>query len=144
MALLLGAEATVQGNFIGTNPRGDDLGDVVEHVRDREVPYAEDDPAWFSVEVDGVMSEARRRIFVPTSALRAALEGYHAAGERLLYPVGTTLVGEQYLDGAHVETTAMEAVGDVVESRMYASFSREMSNSSVIGRMTDPVIIVDA
>ena len=45
---------------------------------------------------------------------------------------------------SHVETTATDAVGEVVESRMYASFSREMSNWSVMGRITEPVIIVDA
>ncbi|MDX1531796.1 MAG: hypothetical protein R3362_09745 [Rhodothermales bacterium] len=71
------------------------------------VPYGEPDSAWFSVEIDGVMTEARRRVFVPLPAMRSALAGYHERGERLIYPVGTTLVGEHWLDGARAEVTAM-------------------------------------
>jgi hypothetical protein len=55
-----------------------------------ETPYRE--AGWFSVELEGVMTTALRRVHVATEALRAALEGYRANGEALLYPVGTTFV----------------------------------------------------
>jgi hypothetical protein len=72
-----------------------------------EVPYAEGDPAWFTVELDGVMTTARRHLFVPVSALRAALTDYRANDERLIYPVGTAIVGEHRVEGALAETTVM-------------------------------------
>lgn len=71
-----------------------------------DAPYAADS-AWFTVEVDGVMTSARRHLFVPVSALRSALTNYRSNGERLIYPDGTALVGEHWLEGERVETTAM-------------------------------------
>ena len=50
------------------------------------------------------MTRARRRLFVPVAALRAALAGDPAAGERLVYPEGTLLVGE-HLEGPRVVET---------------------------------------
>lgn len=66
----------------------------------------------FVVEAVGVMTTARRRIFVPRPVLREALAEYHARGDRVLYPVGTTLVGEHWLDDRLAETTAMRKRGD--------------------------------
>lgn len=77
-----------------------------------DVPYAEVDSAWFTVEIDGVMTKARRHVFVPMESLRAALEGYRANDDRLLYPVGTTLVGEHRLGGEVAETTVMRKRAD--------------------------------
>ncbi len=65
---------------------------------------ASGDAAWFTVEVDGVMSAARRRLFVPITAVRSALEA-HARGDGLVYPAGTWIVGEHLVDGEVVETT---------------------------------------
>ena len=62
---------------------------------------------WPSFEVDGPMTRARRRIFVRDAAIRAALTGYEAAGGRLLYPEGTAIIADHYLDGTLVEHTAM-------------------------------------
>lgn len=76
-----------------------------------EAPYAADS-AWFTVEVDGVMTSARRRVFVPMEALRSALAGYHENGERLVYPTGTVIVGEHHLGGQLAETTAMRRRAD--------------------------------
>ncbi len=73
-------------------------------------PYREG--GWFEVEVDGVMTKARRRLFVAEDALRAALRTYQDNGEQLLYPSGTVIVGEHYVEGTHVETTAMLKRGD--------------------------------
>jgi len=72
----------------------------------QRVPYGGE--GWFVVEKDGVMTTARRRIYVAEAALRAALAGYRAAGDQLLYPVGTAIVGEHWLDGARAETTVMQ------------------------------------
>lgn len=71
------------------------------------VPYAADS-AWFTVEIDGVMTSARRHVFVPLDAMRAALRDYRAHGDRLLYPVGTAMVGEHWMDGERAETTVMQ------------------------------------
>ncbi len=68
---------------------------------------------WFTVELHGVMTTALRRIAVPESALRSAMAGYRASGDKLLYPTGTALVGEHVgEDGAVLETTFMQKRAD--------------------------------
>lgn len=69
--------------------------------------YRDRPDEWFAVELNGVMTAARRRIHVPVDALRAALREYWINEERLLYPSGTAIVGEHFIDGSLVETTAM-------------------------------------
>lgn len=76
---------------------------TLDALRQR-APYDRGEPDWFTVEVDGVMTAARRRISVPTAALRQAMAGFGAGGE-LRYPPGTVIVGEHLLDGAVAETT---------------------------------------
>ncbi len=71
-----------------------------------------DDETWFTVDVRGVMTTARRRIYVSQEALRAALTTYHNRGEQLVYPIGTTFVGEHFIDSVHVETTVMRKRAD--------------------------------
>ncbi|MEL6614717.1 MAG: hypothetical protein AAFQ43_03215 [Bacteroidota bacterium] len=81
--------------------------DALRDAAPFDAPEASGDDAsgeWFEVEVDGVMSAARRRLFVPVSALRSALEA-HARGDGLVYPAGTWIIGEHRLDGDLVETT---------------------------------------
>ena len=70
-------------------------------------PYAADS-AWFTVEIDGVMTQARRHLFVPLVAMRSALGNYRTNGDALIYPVGTALVGEHWLEGTRAETTVMQ------------------------------------
>ena len=78
-----------------------------------ETPYAEGDAAWFAAEIEGSpMTAARRRVFVPTTALRAALEGYRAAGDRLVYPEGTVIVGEHREGERVLETTVKRRRAD--------------------------------
>jgi hypothetical protein len=78
-----------------------------------DAPYAEGDAAWFTVEVEGSpMTAARRRLYVPVAALRQALAGYREAGDRLVYPEGTVIVGEHREDGPVVETTAKRRRAD--------------------------------
>ena len=74
--------------------------------------YRDDPDSWFEVEVNGVMTTARRRVLVPLDALRDAIRDYRQNDEQLLYPVGTAIVGEHYLDGTLEETTAMIKRGD--------------------------------
>ena len=75
-------------------------------------PAGGEDPAWFTVEVDGVMTAARRRVSVPTAALRSAI-GAFADGGRLVYPVGTPIVGAHLDgDGALLETTVKRRRAD--------------------------------
>lgn len=65
---------------------------TIEALR-AEAPYAEGDSAWFAVEVSGVMTAARRRVFVPVVSLREAI-GRFAEEGALTYPAGTVIVGE--------------------------------------------------
>ncbi len=65
------------------------------------------DSSWFHVNVRGVMTTALRRVYVRKAALKAALGGYLANGRRLLYPVGTTFIGEHWVDSSRIETTVM-------------------------------------
>lgn len=74
-------------------------------------PFA-DDTSWFQVRVDGVMSPYERRLYVPVAALRSALAGYDERGGRLLYPVGTAIVGEHWHGEAREEVTVMIKRGD--------------------------------
>ncbi|WP_420457355.1 hypothetical protein [Rubrivirga sp.] len=64
----------------------------------------EDSPR-FTVEVDGVMTAARRRISVSEPALRQAMTAFAETGT-MEYPAGTWIVGEHLVDGVVVETTA--------------------------------------
>lgn len=72
-----------------------------------ELNYGQDSPDWFAVEVNGVMSTARRHLFVPSESIRRALQDYADNGDQVIYPVGTVIIGEHYLEEAHVETTVM-------------------------------------
>ena len=74
-------------------------------------PYADGDSAWFVTEVDGVMTAARRRIFVPVAALRAALDAFAETGD-LVYPEGTVIVGEHRAEDAVLETTVKRRRAD--------------------------------
>lgn len=74
-------------------------------------PFAANDPAWFSVDVDGVMTAARRRLYVREAHLRTAVESFAESG-RLVYPAGTWIIGEHLADGAVVETTAKRRRAD--------------------------------
>jgi len=65
------------------------------------------DSSWFQVNVRGVMTTALRRVYVKKAALRAALGSYLTNGRRLLYPVGTTFIGEHWVDSSRIETTVM-------------------------------------
>lgn len=78
---------------------------TVDSLRN-EISYR-DTTEWFSVAIDGVMTTARRHIYIPRDGLVAAIERYVSAGERLLYPVGTTIVGEHRRGNQIVEVTAM-------------------------------------
>lgn len=69
--------------------------------------YRDSAEAWFAVEVNGPMTAARRRVHVPVRALRAALRNYWINEEAVIYPIGTTIVGEHFIDGRLRETTAM-------------------------------------
>ena len=77
-----------------------------------EAPYAAEDTAWFSVDVEGsVMTHARRRIYVPTAALRSAL-GSFAAGDGLRYPAQTVIAGEHVDNDRVLETTVKRRRAD--------------------------------
>ena len=44
-----------------------------------QADYSAGEPDWFTVEVDGVMTAARRRIHVPLAALRTAMAAFPGA-----------------------------------------------------------------
>jgi len=77
----------------------------------REIwPYYE--VSWIHFEVNGPMTTARRKIYVAEKALQSVLLQYSAQGSRLMYPVGTAIVGEHHTETTHLETTAMIRRGD--------------------------------
>ena len=69
------------------------------------------DTALFRVDIDGVMTSARRRLSVPTRALQQALTCYLETGA-VCYPVGTLIVGEHWQNDAVVETTVKRRRAD--------------------------------
>ncbi len=77
-----------------------------------EVGYKDEEGVWEMIEVDGVMTEARRLIYVDQHAVQSALAGYEENNGALIYPAGTVFVGEHQQGGAVVETTVMKKRGD--------------------------------
>jgi len=77
----------------------------------RQADFGAGEPDWFTVEVDGVMTAARRRIHVPTAALRGAMAAFPERGD-IAYPAGTWMVGEHLVDGTVVETTVKRRRAD--------------------------------
>jgi hypothetical protein len=73
--------------------------------------WGEDDPDWFVHEVYGVMTDARRRLFVRTDAAQQAAMAM-ASGGPAGYPVGTAIVGEHWMDGRLLETTVKRRRAD--------------------------------
>ena len=70
------------------------------------------DSLWFTVDVDGVMTSARRRVSVPTAALRSAMDTFMDGGE-LVYPTGTPLIGVHLgEEGETLETTVKRRRAD--------------------------------
>lgn len=66
----------------------------------------------FDLEVDGVMTTARRTIRLSEAAITDALSHYLENGERLIYPVGTVFVADHKLGGRTVETSFMRKRSD--------------------------------
>lgn len=73
----------------------------------QDAGYSEEAPGWVQLDVDGVMSNARRRLFVQEASVREALAGYWENGERVIYPKGTTFIGKHFLRDSLAETTVM-------------------------------------
>ncbi|MEM6336789.1 MAG: hypothetical protein AAF752_09480 [Bacteroidota bacterium] len=67
---------------------------------------------WFEVAADGVMTVARRHVFVPEPALREAIAQYKARDEQVLYPIGTTVFGRHQQGEEILETTVMRKRDD--------------------------------
>ncbi len=76
------------------------------------VQWSDDDSVWFTLDVDGVVTVARRRIYVPLEAIRTALAGYSDAGERIVYAPGTVIVAEHLDDERVLETTVKRRRSD--------------------------------
>ena len=73
----------------------------------QDAGFAPGDPDWMTVEVNGVMSTARRELFVAESAIRQALAAYWENEERIIYPLGTTIIGRHLIGDTLAETTIM-------------------------------------
>lgn len=69
--------------------------------------YSQENPEWMRMDVDGVMSTARRRLFVEKASIREALAGYWENGETVVYPQGTTIIGAHFLGDSLAESTVM-------------------------------------
>lgn len=71
-----------------------------------------DEASNFTVSLVGTMTVATRRIFVPLSALRTAVQSVDPADPQVIYPVSTTIVGEHWLSDELAETTVMTKRSD--------------------------------
>ncbi|MEO0559546.1 MAG: hypothetical protein AAF170_15325 [Bacteroidota bacterium] len=77
-----------------------------------EAPASSEDSLWFTVDIDGVMTSARRRVSVPMEALRSAMNAFVEGGE-LVYPTGTPLIGVHLgEEGETLETTVKRRRAD--------------------------------
>ena len=63
---------------------------------------------WFRVDVKGSMVPHLRSTWVQRGAILEALQGMESMSDPILYPVGTSFVGEHLLDGSVIETTVMQ------------------------------------
>ncbi|MEX2401947.1 MAG: hypothetical protein WD423_14325 [Rhodothermales bacterium] len=77
-----------------------------------EAGFEAGDADWMHVEVDGVMTTARRHVYVRKADVRAALEQFDDRGGQLAYPIGTTFFGRHVVEGRLVETTIMHKRAD--------------------------------
>ncbi|MEM8484773.1 MAG: lipoprotein [Bacteroidota bacterium] len=68
--------------------------------------------AWMMLPVDGVMTTARRQIYIEREKVAAALAQYAAQNRRIIYPEGTVIVGDHVADERVVETTVMKKRAD--------------------------------
>lgn len=78
----------------------------------RELTSYDDTTKSLVFEVIGTMSVATRRVFVPRAAVIEALEGFSVGAREIHYPIGTTIVGEHWLEGRMAEVTAMRKRAD--------------------------------
>ena len=80
---------------------------LIDLLEASEAGSALDVDDWMEIEVEGVMTNALRHVFVPTAAVREAVDNYVTNGSEIRYPVGTTFVADHVFEGDLVETTAM-------------------------------------
>ncbi|NNE35354.1 MAG: hypothetical protein HKN13_08965 [Rhodothermales bacterium] len=83
----------------------------IERVREMRGDWY-DEVLWFKTSVSGVMTAARREIYVEKRAIRSALEHFERNGS-LVYPGSTSFIAEHYDGDMLVETTAMFKRGDM-------------------------------
>jgi hypothetical protein len=67
---------------------------------------------WFEVSVDGVMTNATRKIRVPLEALQDAIRHYRERGDSLIYPLGTLIIADHVADDLTIERTVMRKRAD--------------------------------
>ena len=73
----------------------------------QDAGFSPEDPDWMTVELNGVMSTARRELFIAEAAIREALADYWENEERIIYPLGTTIIGRHVIADTLAETTVM-------------------------------------
>ena len=96
-----------------------------------DVQWSNDDSVWFTVDVDGVVTEARRRIYVPLETIRTALDGYSNAGEQIVYAPGTVIIAEHLDDERVLETTIKRRRNDGFwDFAIYNANGRRASHTS--------------
>lgn len=67
---------------------------------------------WMMMPVDGVMTTARRHIYIARENIAAALAQYEEQGRQIIYPAGTVIIGDHVVDERVVETTVMKKRAD--------------------------------
>ncbi len=74
--------------------------------------YRTNPEAWMMVPIDGVMTTARRQVYIERSQIAAAMAAYTANDRRILYPIGTVIVGDHVVEERVVESTVMKKRAD--------------------------------
>jgi hypothetical protein len=72
-----------------------------------DLSYRDNSREWFHVEIDGVMTSARRHIYVKNEAIRESIFSFRKNGNKIIYPTGTVILGEHWVDASLIEITAM-------------------------------------
>lgn len=78
---------------------------TLARLRERAGNWKADD-SWFHMSVSGVMTSAKREIYIAKSVLHEAIRSF-SAGDGLIYPVGSVFVAEHYDGGELTEVTTM-------------------------------------
>ncbi len=106
--------------------------------------FVDESAAWMKVDVIGVMTTQRRRVFVRQADVVEALRSYRSREDRVIYPAGTVFIADHLEGGEVTETTVMRKTdrgdwdffgydrdGDLVDSTLAMPDARHIPTQCV-------------